>query len=497
MSTSTAKAIGKKKRPILRAASFKEASINPFEYDYSTLKFSKWQIAKIVLNTVLLLPIRVVLSLFFLLLTWLISLLILVGLKDGLQICCGWRRFLSRILVRLCRYALVAFGFWWINVKGKRASREEAPVIIAPLHSSYIDFLVAGIVSDFVPCGVHRRENGNIPLIGTLVKATQQILVDRDITGLNDEAVKSITDRARDNRWPHIFIFPEGVCTNRKALVTFRRGAFVAGCPVQPVLFHYRNKMDTTTWTWTGLSAHFSFYLTLCQFANYLEIEYCPVYTPSNQEKEDPILYANNVRNVLAKKLNLPTSDHTFEDIRLMTSGTRHSLPFNAGIVEFVKLKDRLHMDLNDMKRHLSQFAEIDENKDGYVDIEEFCQYLSLPVSSQLRDVFSLYDRNGDGRISFREYLISVALICDPANTDETLRFAFQTVDINGDGFVDRDELKLILCAAFDGIKDEHVDEIFREADKDGEGKLSYDEFAQCCSKRPEYAVLFKVRDFR
>ena len=45
------------------------------------------------------------------------------------------------------------------------------------------------------------------------------------------------------------------------------------------------------------------------------------------------------------------------------------------------------------MKRHLSQFAEIDENKDGYVDIEEFCQYLSLPVSSQLRDVFSLYDR--------------------------------------------------------------------------------------------------------
>ena len=75
--------------------------------------------------------------------------------------------FLSRILVRLCRYALVAFGFWWINVKGKRASREEAPVIIAPLHSSYIDFLVAGIVSDFVPCGVHRRENGNIPLIGS------------------------------------------------------------------------------------------------------------------------------------------------------------------------------------------------------------------------------------------------------------------------------------------------------------------------------------------
>ena len=52
----------------------------------------------------------------------------------------------------------------------------------------------------------------HVVVVAALVKATQQILVDRDITGLNDEAVKSITDRARDNRWPHIFIFPEGTC---------------------------------------------------------------------------------------------------------------------------------------------------------------------------------------------------------------------------------------------------------------------------------------------
>ena len=53
-------------------------------------------------------------------------------------------------------------------------------------------------------------------------------------------------------------------------------------------------------------------------------------------------VYSSEVACCIFRKLNLPTSDHTFEDIRLMTSGTRHSLPFNAGIVEFVKLKDRL-----------------------------------------------------------------------------------------------------------------------------------------------------------
>lgn len=78
-----------------------------------------------------------------------------------------------------------------------------------------------------------------------VVKATQQICVDRSEAGSKDSAVDQLTDRARDNRWPHLFIFPEGVgdltvvawcdsnwmnsiglCTNRKSLVTFKRGGW-------------------------------------------------------------------------------------------------------------------------------------------------------------------------------------------------------------------------------------------------------------------------------
>lgn len=89
-----------------------------------------------------------------------------------------------------------------------------------------------------------------------------------------------------------------------------------------------------------------------------------------------------------------------------------------------------------------------------------------------------------------------------------------QTMDVNGDGFVDRAELTQILHAAFDSVEDWHVDEIFDEADVDGRGKISYgmhisiilisvvfmstasvlDEFAQFCVKRPEYAVLFQAQ---
>jgi len=42
-------------------------------------------------------------------------------------------------------------------------------------------------------------------------------------------------------------------------------------------------------------------WLTMTQFYNRCEIEYLPVYTPSADEVADANLYANNVREVMAK----------------------------------------------------------------------------------------------------------------------------------------------------------------------------------------------------
>lgn len=52
-----------------------------------------------------------------------------------------------------------------------------------------------------------------------------------------------------------VLIFPEGTCTNRSCLITFKHGAFYPGVPVQPVCIRYPNKLDTVTWTWEGPGA--------------------------------------------------------------------------------------------------------------------------------------------------------------------------------------------------------------------------------------------------
>ncbi len=37
-----------------------------------------------------------------------------------------------------------------------------------------------------------------------------------------------------------MMLFPEGTTTNNKYLMPFKRGAFVAGVPVQPLVLKYR-----------------------------------------------------------------------------------------------------------------------------------------------------------------------------------------------------------------------------------------------------------------
>lgn len=43
--------------------------------------------------------------------------------------------------------------------------------------------------------------------------------------------------------------------------------------------------------------------LLFCQFVNYLEVTRLPVYYPSQQEKDDPKLYATNVRKLMAHEV--------------------------------------------------------------------------------------------------------------------------------------------------------------------------------------------------
>ena len=65
--------------------------------------------------------------------------------------------------------------------------------------------------------------------------------------------------------------------------------------------------------------------------------------------------------------------------------------------------------------------------------------------------------------------------------TDEyELGEAFKCIDLDGNGFISKEELKQIVLKTMQSeIDEKEIDEMMREADIDGDGFINYDEFVK------------------
>lgn len=477
-------------RSLLRSRSlYPPAVANPF---LQQTHISAWRWASILLLGTVLVPVRVSCMAVLFVFLWPVTMLSTMGhaARRG-KPAKSWRRTLvQRPLRFLFQTCFLVLGFL-VKVKGKKATRNEAPIFVTAPHSTFFDAIACVVAG--LPSVVSASQNARIPVAGKFLLSTQPVLVTREDPNsrktTRDEILKRVT---AEGEWPQIMIFPEGVCTNRTCLITFKLGAFSPGVPVQPVLLRYPNSLDTVTWTWQGFTAFQLCMLTLSQLFTRVEVEFMPVYIPSDQEKKDPILFANAVRVNMANALGVPVTDHTYEDCKLMISAGNLQLPMEAGLVEFTKISRKLKLDWDSIHQHLDEYAAIAvASKGGKVGIEEFASYLKLPISEPFRQLFALFDRNNDGSIDFREYVVGLTVLCNPANTDKILRMSFKLFDLDEDGFITQPELAAILQAAF-GVTDLDVSSLFQGIARRNSEYISYKNFRKFALKHPVYANLFK-----
>ncbi|CAH2084922.1 unnamed protein product [Euphydryas editha] len=120
--------------------------------------------------------------------------------------------------------------------------------------------------------------------------------------------------------------------------------------------------------------------------------------------------------------------------------------------------------------------------------------------------VFNTLDQDRSGLLSFEEFVTGLSIL-SRGTLEEKLRWTFTLYDINGDGYITKEEMTEIVTAIYDlmgkivepMIDDEAVREkverLFQKMDLNRDGVLTMDEFLDCCLRDEEITRSMGVFD--
>lgn len=145
-----------------------------------------------------------------------------------------------------------------------------------------------------------------------------------------------------------------------------------------------------------------------------------------------------------------------------------------------VKLDDEQIAELREI------FRSFDRNKDGsltQLELGSLLRSLGLkPTPQQLDALSHKADKNSNGLIEFSEFVSLVAPDLLPAKspyTEEQLRQMFRMFDRDGNGYITAAELAHSMAKLGHALTAEELTGMIKEADSDGDGRINFHEFSR------------------
>ncbi|KAI8140106.1 calmodulin-like protein [Fennellomyces sp. T-0311] len=147
-------------------------------------------------------------------------------------------------------------------------------------------------------------------------------------------------------------------------------------------------------------------------------------------------------------------------------------------------------------------FSLYDRDGDGGITVKEFGDILkSLNVGSTAEEIESIVksvDRNHDGRIDFDEFVVAMTRHLPPpqdhpkrAQTyppitkgkrlsfyeDDELKQCFHAFDKNGDGYISLNELEEVMSRLGEKLSQQELKDMMDDADTNKDGQIDFKEF--------------------
>jgi len=205
---------------------------------------------------------------------------------------------------------------------------------------------------------------------------------------------------------------------------------------------------------------------------------------------------------------------------RASTLGRKKNKPADANVIK--NLKDVTNFDEVEVSKLYEVFFELSDGGKVALSLatfklglERLCQ-CGLQLNRNLEEtpfgerLFQLLDTNQDGSVDLQEFVCGLSLLCK-GSVEEKLEFSFKAYDIDGNGFISKDELaqmfKRAWISGFRALCSTHgneelsmedlnefseematlfADNAFDTLDTNGDGQLSFEEFKEFALAEPK-----------
>lgn len=134
-----------------------------------------------------------------------------------------------------------------------------------------------------------------------------------------------------------------------------------------------------------------------------------------------------------------------------------------------------------DLKAAFTMFDKNGDQKISESELLEVMKYLGVNTTEkEVRAMIQVVDKNRNGFVDYDEFIqmMTNTPLKPLSAEEELLQKTFQIFDIDGNGYICADEIKQTMANLGEELTDAEVSDMIKAADKNGDGKIDMNEFS-------------------